>query len=264
MVRLDNFLYNKKMRNILCQKGGNMNPTQWMNEGKIVIFNLSNGTFTEAEQRMLMALHNMMFWNATLAREEKTKKGIEPKPFHLIYDEPQTYINATPMFSRAISKARKYRVSLSFFIQEAEQIIKEAPALWKEILGMSPHLMIGPVSETTAKHVQKELGVSVEEIMAIKNHKFYWLLKTYVNKEAVKPVVVKTCPPRHQRELLNSSHVEEVKAKSRALFCQLPKEELNADITARSMGITLEEYYKKLSEEDDVEVEETAENLEWE
>lgn len=253
IVRLDNLFYNTRMRNILCQRGGKVAPAEWMKNGNIVVVNLSNGTFTEPEQRMLMALHNYAFWNATLAREKETRAGLKPRPFHLIYDEPQTYMNATPMVSRAISKARKYGTSLSFFIQEAEQIIKEAPALWKEILGMSPHLMIGPVSESTAKHIKKELNMSEEEILAIKNHKFHWIMKTYVKKEAVPPIVIKAMPPRDERDeeekkkVIGSKHTAEVKLKWRTHFSRQMKSQLQADISARNMGLSVAEYHKLLN-----------------
>lgn len=257
LVRLDMLLYNHRMRNILCQKGGRMNPAKWMQEGKIVVFNLSGGSFTEAEQRMLMSLHNSAFWNATLARENLTKINQEPRPFHLIYDEPQTYMGATPMFDRALSKARKYRVSCNFFIQEAEQIIKEAPDLWKKILGMSPHIMIGAVGEFTAKQVSKELDMKVEDILAIKKHKYAWILKTYHNKEAIEPFIIKTMPPRDEREECKSMnftmHVDKVKRESRDVFCTMNIKLLNKEIDARSMGMTTEEYDQALELGDEIE-----------
>lgn len=253
LVRLDTFLYNQRIRNILCQKGGKLTPAKWMEEGKIVVFNLSGGSFTEHEQRILMSLHNAAFWNATLARESDTRNNKEPRPFHLVYDEPQTYMGATPMFDRAISKARKYRVSCNFFIQDAEQIIKEAPDLWKKILGMSPHLMVGPVSESTAKHIYKEFNVTIEEILALKKRKYCWLLRTFHNKEALPPFVVKTMPPRDERETVDDSHIGEVKKKNRMTFNTLPLKELNDDIAARQMGMTLKEYQEALKVEEEPE-----------
>lgn len=244
ITRLDSFLYTQ-MKDILCQKGGKLTPTKWMDEGKIVVFNMSNGVFTEPEVRVLMSLHNYMFWNATLAREKMTRNGIRPRMFHLFYDEPQTYMGATPMFSRAISKARKYKVSVNFFVQEAEQVIKEASELWKEILGMSPHMLIGPVSEFTAKAVSKELDMSVEEILAIKKHKFHWILKTYADKEAVSPVVFKAVLPRDHKdraEVTDVSHAEIIKKRWRKHFSTMPSHELQKDISARNMGMTREEY----------------------
>lgn len=264
VVRLDNFLYNTKLRNILCQKGGKLNPKQWMEEGKIVVFNLSNGSFTEPEQRILMSLHNYMFWNETLAREKYTRAGKEPKPFHLIYDEPQTYMGATPMFRRAISKARKYRVSCNFFIQEAEQIIRDMPELWKEILGMSPHLMVGPVSESTARHVKKEFDMTEEEILSIKKHQYCWLLRTFINKEAIPPIVVRTVKPRDEREKVNTSHAPLVKSRDRQIYNQLPAHELQKDISARSMGLSVNEYNKLLDSYTKETPEETpSETFDW-
>lgn len=255
LVRLDNFLYNTKMKNILCQKGGSMNPAQWMEEGKIVLFNLPNGTFTEPEQRMLMSLHNSMFWNATLAREKFKVR----RPFHIFYDEPQSYINATPMASRAISKARKYRVSLNFFIQEAEQLIKENSALWKEIIGMSPHLFVGPVSEYTAKQLKRELNMDEEEILSIKRHKYHWILRTFHNKESLNPIVFQAVAPRDVRgEVKDFSHTDYVIDNNKH-FSVMSKKDLREDISARNMGKSIQEYRMLLNS-----YTETDEDISWE
>ena len=263
LVRLDMLLYNTRMRNILCQKGGKLNPAEWMEKGNIVVFNLSGGSFTEPEQRILMSLHNAMFWNATLAREKLTRQGKEPRPFHLIYDEPQTYMGATPMFDRAISKARKYRVSCNFFIQEAEQIINQAPDLWKKILGMSPHLLVGPVSEFTAKQLSKELHMSVEEVLAIKSHKHCWIVRTFADKEAIEPFVMKSLPRREEREKIQTNHISKAKERSRRQYNILPKQELDKDINARSMGLSLAEYEKLLEAPAPEEPKSTAGTFTW-
>ena len=242
VVRLEILLYNPRMRNILCQKGGRMNPRQWMDEGKIVVFNLSGGSFTEPEQRIIMSLHNAMFWNATLAREDLTRYKKKTRPFHLIYDEPQTYLSTTPMFDRAISKARKYGVSCHFYIQDPEQIIKESSALWKKMIGMNPHLLIGPVSEVSAKLLAKEMNVEIDSLLSVKKHPYCWYVRLFADKQATNAFIMKSTPPSPP----GTNHSALIKQTSRQQYNTLPRYELEKDIHARLMGMTKEQYEKAM------------------
>lgn len=261
--RMENdVLYNTRMANILCGRGGRINYEKWMNEGKIVLVNIPLGHFTEPELRFLMALHNFASWNAILKRRRITQAGKKPRPFHLVFDEPQLYMDATPTIQTAIAKARAYGVSYNFFIQEAEQVIERSPSLWRCILGMAPMLMVGPVSEYTAKQLQAELGVPFSEILKLKELPYHWWYKGYAGKAAVKPIIIKSLPPLHETTDRTRLYRELV-----CLYGPYTAKQIQEDISARNYNLTVQEYKKMLAayeneEEEGVEWDDEAETSE--
>jgi hypothetical protein len=250
----NDILYNEKMSTILCGRGGKIDYYRWMQEGKLVFVNAPLGCFTEPELRFIMALHNYASWNATLARRKITQSGQKARLFHLVFDEPQNYMDATPVIQTAIAKARAYGVSYNFFIQEAEQIIEKSPSLWKCIMGMSPMLMVGPVSEHTAKLLSKELGVSVDDILRIKQLPYHWWYKAYADKAAVPSMIVRAIPPVNR--YVDRKHLIQ---KNAAIYCPQTIQEIQEDISARNFKMSVEEYRKLLASHDQTE----EEGVEW-
>lgn len=261
--RMENdILYNSKMSSILCGRGGMINYYNWMQQGKLVFVNAPLGCFSEHELKFIMALHNFASWNATLSRRKITQTGQRARLFHLIFDEPQNYMDATPTIQTAIAKARAYSVSYNFFIQEAEQIIEKSPSLWKCIMGMSPMLMIGPVSENTAKLVSKELDVKVEDILRLKQLPYHWYYKGYANKAAVKSQIIKAVTPidllKPPIPLVDRSAL---KQKHAYKYGPLSATEIQEDISARNFKLSVQEYRNLLASYDKDDNEE--EGVEW-
>lgn len=261
--RMENdILYNSKMSSILCGRGGIINYYKWMQAGKLVFVNAPLGCFTEPELKFIMALHNFASWNATLSRRKITQSGTRARLFHLIYDEPQNYMDATPTIQTAIAKARAYSVSYNFFIQEAEQIIEKSPSLWKTIMGMSPMLMIGPVSENTARLLTKELDVSVDDILRIKQLPYHWWYKGYAGKAAVKSQIIKAVTPIDLRKppqpLVDRSQLKRDHAYK---YGRMTAQEIQEDISARNFKLSVSEYRKLLASYDKEDSQE--EGVEW-
>lgn len=244
LERCDQLFYNPRLKCMMNGRGGAQRPRKWMDEGMLVHYNVSGGRFSEHEQRIVMAMYNQSYWSATLSREDLTCRDIRPRPFFLIYDEPQTYINATPMFRRAISKARKYSTSCNFFIQDAAQIASQSPALWQEILGMKPHIMLGHAGEASAKALASEFRPqSMENLLDIEQYEHTWWLKTYADKKAVAPIIVKTLDPGN----FNTRDIRDDLARSRLQYAGRTIEDLSEDISARNMRMTREEYRQAIN-----------------
>lgn len=261
--RMENdILYNDKMNSILCGRGGQVDYYKWMQDGNLVFVNAPLGCFTELELRFVMALHNFAIWNATLSRRKITQSGTRAKLFHVLFDEPQNYMDATPTIQTAIAKARAYSVSYNFFIQEAEQIIEKSPALWKCIMGMSPMLMVGPVSENTARLVSKELDVKVDDILRIKQLPYHWWYKGYADKAAVKSQIIKAVTPidllTPPQPLVDRTLLKKRNAK---YFGPLKHDEIKEDISARNFKLSVDDYRKLLASYDKDEQEE--EGVAW-
>jgi hypothetical protein len=248
LYRLDNLQYNKRLGPIFCGRGGKLHISRWMNGGMWVLYNLSNGVFLENEQRMLMSFLNYAYWTATLQRESLLQRGIEPPVHHKMYDEPQTYMTATPIFELSISKSRKYRVSDNFLIQNPTQVIKQDEALWQQIIGMNPHIILGGgLDLKNLKIMAQEFNISVEDLKRLEQLEYHWYFKTYVGKEAIKPFIFHSLdvPKSYGRD-------KELERKWREYFAPLSVEEVKLDIQARSFNMTVDEYQKLIESYDDI------------
>ncbi len=243
LYRLDELQYNKRLGPLFCGKGGKLEIFKWMNEGKWVLYNLSGGVFLENEQRMMMAFLNYAYWIATLQRERMLQNGIEPVIHHKIYDEPQTYMTATPVTKLSISKSRKYRVSDNFFIQNPSQLIEQDKALWQQIIGMNPHILIGGgLDDDNLKIISRNLNIAEQDLKQIEQLEYHWYMKTYVGKEAIKPFIVNAAGmPKTYGDDPN------LVVKWRQYLAPRTTEEVRKDISARGLRLSIQEYDKLLA-----------------
>lgn len=252
LYRLDELQYNPRLGPIFCGKGGRLEINRWMNEGKWVLYNLSNGVFLENEQRMMMSFLNYSYWSATLARERMIQNGIEPIVHHKIYDEPQTYMNATPVTKLSISKSRKYRVSDNFFIQSPSQIIEKDPELWAQILDMNPHILIGgSFGKTQLKLISEELNISIEELRQLSQLEYHWYFKTYVGKELIPPFIFDG-----KMEMENYGEDPMLNLRWRQHFAPYSVDQIKEENTARNLKMTVDEYRELIESYDEQDDEE--------
>jgi len=112
------FITDKMMRNIICQSEIRLKFEDIMDEGKILLVNLSKGDLGEVNSSLLGAvLVNMVLMAALKRRRTDPDKR---KTFHLYVDEFQNF--ATKSFSILQSEARKYGVDLIVAHQYREQL----------------------------------------------------------------------------------------------------------------------------------------------
>lgn len=247
LYRLDELQYNKRLGPIFCGTGGKLDIYNWMNEGKWVLYNLSNGVFLENEQRMMMSFLNYAYWSATLARERLIQNGIEPIVHHKLYDEPQTYMNATPVTKLSISKSRKYRVSDNFFIQSPSQVIERDKELWTQILDMNPHIIIGGgLSYDNLKMVSNEFSIPIEELKQLERLEYHWYFKTYVGKESIPPFIFDA-----RTTVQDHGESPELIFKWRHHFAPKRYEEVKEEMNARNFKLSLTQYRSLLESYDD-------------
>lgn len=107
--KFDRFVTNIMMRNIIGQTESSFNMRKIMDEGKILLVNLSKGLIGEENAQFLGLLMIPKILSAALSREDMPEK--DRKPFFLYVDEFQNF--ATPDFAVILSEARKYQLSLN-------------------------------------------------------------------------------------------------------------------------------------------------------
>ncbi len=119
------FQQNEIMRNIIGQKKSAFNIQQIMDEGKILIVNLSKGLIGEINSKYLGMTFVIKFQAAAMARAQQAEAS--RRDFSLYVDEFQNF--STDSFATILSEARKYRLSLivaNQFIGQLNDQVRDA------------------------------------------------------------------------------------------------------------------------------------------
>lgn len=174
------FVTNKLMRNIIGQSESSFNFRKVMDEGKILLCNLSKGTLGEENSNFLGLILVPRILLAALSRQDMPEE--QRKDFYLYVDEFQNF--ATPDFAQILSEARKYRLSLTVanqFIGQMDEEVKNA------IFGNVGTVVSFRVGVTDANYLQHEFTPTFNEVDLINIDKFNAYVKTTVKNEPVKP-----------------------------------------------------------------------------
>src|SRR5207302_7495138 len=111
-------LIEPRLRNMLAQPRSTITLRRLMDEGAIVICNLSKGRLGESVAHLLGALLTTSIAQAALSRADTPAAG--RRTFHLYADEFQSF--ATDSFALILSEARKYGLTLTIAHQYLDQV----------------------------------------------------------------------------------------------------------------------------------------------
>jgi hypothetical protein len=111
-------LIEPRLRNMLSQPKSTITFRRLMDEGAIVICNISKGALGESTAHLLGALLTTAFAQAALSRADTP--AAERRVFHLYADEFQSF--ATESFALILSEARKYSLTLTIGHQYLDQL----------------------------------------------------------------------------------------------------------------------------------------------
>ncbi len=113
------FTANPVIRNIIGQPKSTFNIRQMMDEGKILVVNLSKGLLGEDNSSVLGAFLVTKIQLAAMSRSDIPKIE-DRRPFYLYVDEFQNF--ATDSFATILSEARKYGLNLTVANQYISQM----------------------------------------------------------------------------------------------------------------------------------------------
>lgn len=120
------FTANPIIRNIIGQPKSTFNIRQIMDEGKILIVNLSKGLIGEDNAAILGAFLVTKIQLAAMSRSDITRIE-DRRPFYLYVDEFQNF--ATDSFATILSEARKYGLNLTVanqYISQMSETVRDA------------------------------------------------------------------------------------------------------------------------------------------
>ena len=123
--KVGQFASNNLIRNILGQSKSKIDIRKIMDEGKILIVNVSRGKIGEDASRLLGAFLVTKIQLAAMSRVDIPEK--DRRDFYLYVDEFQHF--ATESFANILSEARKYHLSLVMahqYIKQMEEPVMDA------------------------------------------------------------------------------------------------------------------------------------------
>jgi len=116
--RLGSFISSKMSRHILLQERTTISIQKIMDEGKILLINLSKGDLGEDQSFFFGTILTSLIWMAAYQRTKIPES--QRKDFFVYIDEFQNF--ATPQFAEITSEGRKFHVSLITSHQNIAQI----------------------------------------------------------------------------------------------------------------------------------------------
>jgi len=116
-AKIGRFLFSASARRILEQPESSINFDEIMDQGKILICNVSKGLLGEDTSELFVIMVMAKLQLATLRRANRPPA--ERRPFYAYVDEFQNF--ATLSFTQLLSEARKYRLFLTLAEQSTSQ-----------------------------------------------------------------------------------------------------------------------------------------------
>ncbi len=183
--KFNNFTANDYMRPIVGQIKSAINFRKLMDEGKILLVNLSKGRLGDINANLLGMIIVGKILNAALGRVDIVQE--ERRDFYLYIDEFQNF--TTDSIAVILSEARKYRLNLTIahqFINQLDEKIRDA------VFGNVGTIISFRVGPGDAEFLVKnfEPVFTVNDLVNIDNFNAY--IKPLVNGEVVKPFNIKT------------------------------------------------------------------------
>ncbi len=185
--KVGQFVSSKMIRNIIGNPKSTVDLEKIMNEGKILILNLSQGKLGEDNAALLGAMIITQIQLAAMGRAYQHEE--ERRDFFLYVDEFQSF--ATHSFIKILSEARKYRLSLTLANQYIDQIDEDVQ---KAIFGNVGTLISFVMGARDAKIFTQEYAEIYSENDLVSLGRFEIVTKLSIDGMSSAPFPAKTLP----------------------------------------------------------------------
>jgi len=186
--KLTTFISNDLMRSIIAQQKSTLNFREIMDEGKILLINLSKGRIGEMNSHLLGMVIVGKILMAALSRTDISEKN--RKDFYLYIDEFQNV--TTDSISQILSEARKYKLNLIIAHQFIGQLSEE---ISKAVFGNVGSLCTFRVGPEDAEFLEKQFEpiFTVKDLVSVDNYNGF--VRLLINNQTTKPFNLNTYPP---------------------------------------------------------------------
>jgi len=206
--KVGQFISNPLIRNIIGQVKSKIDMREIMDEGKILIANLSKGKIGEDNSRLLGALLITKIYLAAMSRVDIPEE--QRRDFYLYVDEFQNF--ATESFVGILSEARKYRLNLTLAHQYIAQL-EEMTAMGKStkvrdaVFGNVGTIITFRVGAEDAEYLEKEFAPEFKAQDLINLAKYNIYIKLMIDGVASRPFSAETLPLPPKKEPSNKEKI---------------------------------------------------------
>lgn len=220
--KIGQFTSNPIIRNIVGQPKSSFDFRKVLDEGKILLINLSIGQIGELNADLLGSMLSTKVYLTAMSRADLSKEELAKRPpFFLYIDEFQNLANDS--FADILSQARKYNLSLTLAHQYIEQMPETVSAAVFGNIGSMITFRIGP---TDAEMLEKEFTPTfiADDLVNLGFAQIY--LRLMIDGVASQPFSARTLPPV---AFDGMSYRDEIIEASRKNFTR-PKDEVEREI----------------------------------
>ncbi len=182
------FLSNEMMRNVIGQTKSGFDLRSVMDEGKILLVNLSKGKTGELNAKLLGMIFVMKFYAAAMGRANVPES--ERRDFTLYVDEFQNF--STETFSDILSEARKYHLSLvvaNQFVGQLTDDIRDA------VFGNVGTVVSSRTGASDADFLVKYFSPIFDTEDLTKMPNYNWAVQMLMNGVPTQPFSMASLPP---------------------------------------------------------------------
>jgi hypothetical protein len=211
--KVGQFTANPLIRNMIGQPDSTFDIRRAMDEGKIIIINLSKGKIGDENMKLLGGMLVTKIYLAAMSRADVPDRILKTLPnFYLYVDEFQNFANAS--FADILSEARKYKLNLTIahqYIEQMDDVVRAA------VFGNVGTMIVFRIGATDAEALEKEFApeFTVEDLVNLGFTQIY--LKLMIDGLTSPPFSAMTLPPIPHPEV---SFVNEIVQTSRQQFAQ--------------------------------------------
>lgn len=190
--KIGQLVSNPLVRNVLGQPHSSINLRDVMDDGKILIANLSKGKIGEDNSALLGAMIVTRLQMAAMSRVDIPREE-DRRDFYLYIDEFQNF--STESFVNILSEARKYRLNLTLAHQYIAQLVGDNTKVRDAIFGNVGTFIIFRVGAEDAEFLEKEFEPVFTANDLVNLPKFNTYTRLMIDGLAGKPFSAITLPP---------------------------------------------------------------------
>jgi len=231
------FLTSIPLRNTVGQNINGFRMQEVLDEGKILIANLSKGELGEDASSILGSILVTSIQLAALFRSTQPEQ--QRIPFYLYVDEMHSFISLS--FADILAEARKYKLSLFLTHQYIDQLHEKVRSA---VFGNVGTIISFRIGAEDAEHLVKEFHPEFDEGDFVNLPKYSMYLKLMIDGATSRPFSAFSLPPKPQ----TISYKTEVIAASQKRYGR-KREEVEESIFARYEKQREEHKEQKLFEE---------------
>lgn len=185
--KVGQFVTSPMIRNIISNTKSTVKLDDAMNEGKIILANLSQGRLGEDNAALLGAMLITKMQIAAMHRVEIEEN--KRRDFYLYVDEFQNF--ATSSFIKILSEARKYRLNIMLANQYMAQIPEDVQ---KAILGNAGTIACFALGASDSDILHREFAEVFSQNDLVNLSKYQIAIKMMIDGQTSRPFVANTLP----------------------------------------------------------------------